>query len=174
MAIISILVALVIASAQGIIARSAQSRATAEVEWMKKALENYKLDNGSYPAGQGLLTGANGAYPKDPSIVGGPYQQSSQLLYQALAGKATYLAPPGGKAYMLFQTTQLGNYKASSTGNTYIQDPWNYSYGYSTGDTNSPQTDPPENGTGFYDLWSTGGTSPSSSVTTNAWITNWR
>jgi hypothetical protein len=141
---------------------------------MKNALESYKLDNGTYPSGGGYLAAANGAYSTDPTGVG-TYIASSQLLYQALSGKTNYTDVPvaGVKAYMLFKTTQLGNYKTTSVAPTYVQDPWDYSYGYSTGDLNTPQTDPPENGTGFFDLWSTGGSVATSTVTTNAWITNW-
>jgi type II secretory pathway pseudopilin PulG len=175
MAIISILVALVLAAAQGVMAKAARNRAGTEIEGMKNALESYKLDNGTYPSGGAYLTAVGGAYSTDPTGVG-TYIASSQLLYQALSGKTNYTDVPvaGVKAYMLFKTTQLGNYKTTSVAPTYVQDPWNYSYGYSTGDANTPQTDPPENGTGFFDLWSTGGSVSTSTVTTNAWITNWR
>ena len=80
---------------------------------------------------------------------------------------------------MSFRTGQLGNIKtAAGTGyaattSTYIQDPFGFSYGYSTGDG---VNNIPYNGDGFFDLWSTGGTTGATTANpnyTNTWLVNW-
>jgi hypothetical protein len=100
------------------------------------------------------------------------YRQTSQVLYLALSGQTNFTDTPaaGVKAYMSFKRYQVAD---SATG-SYVQDPWAYSYGYSIGTTTSY----PFNGTGFFDLWSTGGLLYSQVATTssltNAWISNWQ
>jgi hypothetical protein len=80
---------------------------------------------------------------------------------------------------MSFKVNQLGNATAAAgtagAGSTYIRDPWGYSYGYSTGNST---TSYPYNGTGFFDLWSTGGITVAKMTATpsltNTWISNWQ
>ena len=177
-AIIGILAALTLFAAQGVMNMAARSRAKGEIQAMSTALESYKTDNGAYPS-VNTLASTNVYATVDPSTAGNNYQLSSQLLYQALASKINFTdtalsaaSPATGKAYMSFKTTQLGNYKPGS-GSTYIQDPWNYSYGYNTGDNAVPQANPPYSGTGFFDLWSTGGLVGAKETNINTWISNW-
>jgi len=181
MMIIAILTALTLAAASGVMNAAARGRAKGEIQAMSSALESYKIDNGIYPTNAVLLGGTTGNYSLNPSVAAGTYQQSSQALFEALAGRTNYADTQVGKSYMTFKITQLGNstttagtaYAASTA--TYIQDPWNYSYGYSTGDGTAVNV--PCNGTNFYDLWSTGGltaTTTGNSAPTNTWISNWR
>jgi prepilin-type N-terminal cleavage/methylation domain-containing protein len=169
-AIIAILAALTLAAAQGVMTQAARSRAKTEIQAMSTALEGYKTDNGAYPSTHTFSS--TNAYTQSS---GSEYQGSSQLLYQALSGYANYYdtAVAGTRSYMTFKTAQLGGYK-SGTGPTYIQDPWRNPYGYYTGDTASPQLNPPISGTGFFDLWSTGGTAQNGSIATNAWLVSWQ
>jgi prepilin-type N-terminal cleavage/methylation domain-containing protein len=166
-AIIAILAALTLAAGSGAMTKAARSRASAEIQAMSTALESYKTDNGIYPASSNLLTAAYASIDGSGAI----YQASSQLLYQALSGQTNYTANPtaGVKSYMAFKINQVGDPTGALTGGTYVQDPWTYSYGYSTGTTASP----PYNGSGFFDIWSTGGLLVAK-VNTNAWISNWR
>jgi prepilin-type N-terminal cleavage/methylation domain-containing protein len=172
MAIIAILAALVLYAASGVMNKAKRSRAASEIQAMSAALEGYKTDNGSYPSAIGLLT--NTYANNDGSGI--LYQQSSQLLYQTLSGQTNFTDTPvaGIKVYMPFKLNQIGDLTGATTGGSYVKDPWNYSYGYSTG-TN---TSYPYNGNGFFDLWSTSGllqakVSATPSLT-NAWISNWQ
>ncbi|MCE0523780.1 MAG: prepilin-type N-terminal cleavage/methylation domain-containing protein [Methylacidiphilales bacterium] len=179
-AIIAILAALVLGAGSGVWTRAARSRAAGEIQGMSDALDSYKTDNGIYPnvnvatgfsmANSTLLTNTYTA--NDGSLSGGLYQQTSQLLYLALSGQTNFTDTPavGVKVYMNFKRTQVGD----SGGGSYVQDPWQYSYGYSTGTAASY----PYNGNGFFDLWSTGGLLKAKVATTptltNAWVANWR
>lgn len=172
-AIIAILAALILAAGNGVMAKAARSRASSEIQAMSTGLEGYKTDNGIYPPASNLTTNTYTA--NDGSQSGGVYQASSQLLYQALSGQTNFndIHLAGVKSYMPFKPNQLGNVSAAAgttgSGSTYIQDPWNYSYGYSTGST----ANYPYNGSGFFDLWSTGGYLVAK-LNTNAWISNWQ
>jgi prepilin-type N-terminal cleavage/methylation domain-containing protein len=189
MAIIGILAALTLAGASAVMNAAGRNRAKGEIQAMSAALESYKTDNGIYPVGAvtvgsgSILTGPpSGNYATDPSVSGGTYQTASQALYEALSGQTNYLDNTSlGKAYMTFKTGQLGNYKTAansgySAASTYVSDPFGYAYGYSTGDNQSPQVLYPFNGSGFFDLWSTGGLTQTTSAhqnPTNSWISNW-
>jgi prepilin-type N-terminal cleavage/methylation domain-containing protein len=176
-AIIAILAALTLAAAEAVMTHAARSRAFSEIQAMTAALENYKADNGIYPQ-TNTFSSTNAYSSVDPTSPN--YFECGQCLYQALTGKTNYEDTPvaGVKSYMNFKPSQLGNYNApagsSGAASTYVQDPWGYSYGYYTGDTASPQQAPPCNGTGFFDLWSTGGSlTTTSGGYTNTWISNW-
>jgi Tfp pilus assembly protein PilE len=176
--IIVILAGLTLAAGEGVMNQAARSRTRAEIQAMSAALESYKADNGIYPSNT-FTGGTNGSYSAT-SLDGtsSTYQQSSQILYQALAGKTNFTDPPvaGVKYYMSPKADALGNAIAPTTGPTYFQDPFGYSYGYNAGDTTVPADNTtPYNGTGFFDLWSTGGslTTTTPSPPTNSWISNW-
>ena len=174
--IIVILTAIILSAAQGVLTTAARSRTKAEIQALATHLEEYKTDNGLYPLTNTFAT-TNAYATVDPTSVN--YIASSQLLYEALSGKTNFLDSPavGVKYYMNFKANQVGNAKAvagspiSST-STYVQDAFAYSYGYSTG-TNSPAAGQPNNGIGFFDLWSTAGTLSSTANNTNTWINNW-
>ena len=179
MAIIAILAALTLAAGSGVMKKAARSRASSEIQAMNTALESYKTDNGIYPQVSTLFT--NTYANNDGSGTTTNYQYSSQVLYQALSGQTNFNDTPvaGAKAYMSFKVSQVGNYNAPansgvSAGSSYIRDPWGYSYGYSTGTLSGAATPSyPYNGSGFFDLWSTGGLLVAN-VNTNAWISNWQ
>jgi prepilin-type N-terminal cleavage/methylation domain-containing protein len=172
-AIIAILASITLAAANGLMKQAARTRTHDEITGMGTALESYKVDNGAYPAAAFLLGPPTAAYTDlDSSLPGGKYQLSSQALYQALSGKVNYTDPAtGAKYYMTFKPGQLGNLN----NNTYIKDPFGFSYGYSSGDANvgASQVQYPYSGRGFFDLWSTGGTIGPKSTDTNTWILNW-
>jgi prepilin-type N-terminal cleavage/methylation domain-containing protein len=169
-AIIAILAALTLYAGSAMMNKAARSRASAEIQAMSTALESYKTDNGIYPqVTSGMATNAYSA--NDGSQVGGLYQTSSQLLYLSLSGQTNFTDNPvaGAKSYMAFKANQIGNPTGAAAGGSYVQDPWRYSYGYSTGTTNTP----PYNGTGFFDLWSTGGLL-TAKANVNTWLSNWQ
>jgi prepilin-type N-terminal cleavage/methylation domain-containing protein len=180
MAIIAILAALVLAAGAGVMAKAARSRATVEIKAMSDALEAYKNDNGVYPvasltpASGSILTGPPSATYEVSPIADTNYKVASQGLFLALTGQAYMTATPvvGAKSYITLRSNQVG---APAGPNSYVQDPWNYPYGYSTGDAKNPQVLYPNNGTGFFDLWSTGGTITSTTTDPTApWVTNWK
>ncbi len=185
--IISLLAALVLYAGGGIIQKAKRSRAATEIQAMSTALESYKTDNGTYPTTNaftgflmpGTLLTNSAAAPYFSTTLDGTmtaYKQTSQLLYLALSGQTNFTDNPaaGTKSYMAFRANQVGDPTGAVSGATYVQDPWGYSYGYSTGTTNNaPAPSYPYNGTGFFDLWSTGGFLVAK-VNTNAWISNWQ
>jgi prepilin-type N-terminal cleavage/methylation domain-containing protein len=179
-AIIAILAALVLYAGSGALNEAARKRAASEIQAISTALENYKTDNGIYPntnvatgfgmANSILLTNSAATPYFSTSLDGtGPdYQKGSQLLYLNLTGMTNFSDVPatGVKSYMSLKRSQVGD----ASGGSYVKDPWNYSYGYSTG---NGTTSFPYNGNGFFDLWSTGGTL-SGNANTNTWISNWQ
>jgi prepilin-type N-terminal cleavage/methylation domain-containing protein len=171
-AIIAILAALILAAGEGVLKKAAQARAQSEIEAMKNALTAYKIDNGIYPQSSSITGPPSGTYPLTPSS----YLTASETLFQALSGITNFntdVPQAGVKSYMTFTKKQIGN----PAGPSYIQDPWGNSYGYSTGDANLPPTAQalyPYNGSGFFDLWSTGGVSSTALNPTNSWIVNWQ
>jgi len=179
MAIIAILMGLTFAAVTALYSRASRSRASSEIQAMSAALEGYKTDNGIYPPSDGSLLLTNTPYANfDGTSVN--YQTNSQILYQALSGQTNFsdVHAAGVKTYMNFKANQLGNLNSTGAwgaGSTYVQDPWTYSYAYSTGPSVSTvgATNSPYNGPGFFDLWSTGGLL-AAKVNTNAWISNWQ
>jgi len=185
MAVIGILIAITLPAISALMQIAARNRAAAEIQGMGTSLANYKSENGAYPQINTMFT--NNAVPTpwyttvDGSGTSTNYIYSSQVLYQALSGQTNFLdIPIGNKSYFSFKVSMLGNAKAAAgtgatSGNsTYVQDPWTYSYGYNTGNS----TNDPYNGSGFYDLWSTGGLTlqtPNNAFTnTAAWKSNWQ
>ena len=167
-AIIAILAALVLGAGNGLMLKGMRSRASGEIQAMAAAAEGYKNDNGVYPQGDGTFSTA--AYTGDDGTTsGGEYQLNSALLYAALSGQTNFATAPttGTKVYMSFKVNQVGN-ASTTTGTSYVQDPWVHSYGYSTGGAGTS----PYSGTNFFDLWSTGG-STKASPNINVWISNW-
>ena len=174
MAIIAILAALTLGAATGVMQHAARERALSEIAAMRTGLDSYKIDNGGYPVSEGVLLLTNTYASSDGS--GNAYQTNAEILYQALSGKVhstdTTLT---GKAYINFRSNQTGSVSAGS----YVIDPWSLAYGYSSGTTNNaPSPSYPYNGSGSYDLWSTGGKTLAKWTTTpsltNAWITSWQ
>jgi len=140
--IIVILAGIVIGGMKFVQDKQARDKAKLQVNLMGKALEEYKLDNGSYPAAA-TATG----------------EKQSNMLYKALywdgASDATktkkiYLAElePGGKQGWTEGTGE------SAT----IKDPWSNEYRYRTG-TNAVNPD--------FDFWSVGKDGKTSTSTTS-------
>jgi len=184
MAIIGILVAITLAAASGVMAAAARARAHGEIQAMTAGLESYKSDNGAFPQSTytAVLLTNSSTSPYGSATTGmdgssTAYMNSSETLYLALSGQTNFLDTPvaGTKVYMSFKVSQIGNPSAPSgtavgAGSSYIQDPWTYSYGYSTGTTASY----PYNGNGFFDLWSTAGLLAPAATNSAAWIANWQ
>jgi type II secretory pathway pseudopilin PulG len=151
MVIIAILAALVLSIGPFIFEKGARSRAESEIAAMTAACENYKADNGTYPA-----TGNTDALdPKvnfDPST--SQYQKASSDLYIALSGAGT----PATKPYFQFKPNML-----SLTSGPAIIDPFGNYYGYSTAHTNNPT----------FDLWSTANKQITTVNDQNKWVKNW-
>jgi type II secretory pathway pseudopilin PulG len=150
--IILVLAGLILGTSSYVHNKGARARAEAEIAAMSAALENYKADNGVYPASSLLPTETN------PSN----YETASKSLYGALAGDTDANGTPGpGASYMIFRPDQLGGTGAG----TYLRDPFENSYGYSTlGPT----------GGGFnptFDLWSIADGKLGSDQT--KWVKNW-
>ena len=184
--IIAILAGLTLAAGEGVMNQAARSRAKSEIQAMSTALESYKADNGVYPWTSGVNTptyspvfaSTNDYIATDGSSSGGTYMVSAQIIYGALSGKTNYTDTPvaGVKTYMNFKASQLGNTTLttgySSTTSTYVQDPFGYPYGYYA-NPGATAAAAPVNGAGFFDLWSTSGTTLSTANWTNTWISNW-
>jgi prepilin-type N-terminal cleavage/methylation domain-containing protein len=183
MAVIAILTSIVLFAASGALAKAKRSRAAAEIQAISAALESYKTDNGAYPSTNAatgfamstssLLTNSAAAPYFSTTLDGtsSQYYNTSQLLFINLTGMTNFsdTAAAGPKSYLALKAVQVGDPTGALTGASYIKDPWGYSYAYSIGTAASS----PYSGSGFFDLWSTGGTL-SSSPNTNAWISNWQ
>lgn len=176
-ALIAILAGITLVAAGGFMDAASRTRAKGEIQAMSTALENYKLDNGAYPAANTLLGPPTGAYNYNSTAAAVVYPASSEILYKQLTGydRITDLQVAGTKTYMSFKRNQVGT--DPNNGLTYIQDPWGNSYGYSTGDALATQVQYPNTGRGFFDLWSTGGITDVDIHTpdpTVKWVTNWK
>jgi len=181
--IIAVLTALSLSGAGFIQKKGARSRAQSEIKALEAACESYKADNGSYPMATGTTdqvaatrnqVAANGDYNPTLPI----YKNSSLYLYGQLSGDTAYTGQvaTGARVYMEFKPSMLG---ITTTGSpisatnkvTSINDPFGFSYGYSTASTTTSGVD------GYnptFDLWSTAGTTtPATSGTQLKWITNW-
>ena len=175
MVIILILAGLILNIAGNAQYKAAFSRATAEIKQMETACESYKVDNGTYPQGNAYGTNTtppaatstdtlNAQQNTDPTAA--VYLSACEYLYQQLSGNTQ----PGtnsayAKTYITFLPSQLSTGTATPTAATYLVDPFGLCYGYSTanayavanGNTTTTQGYNPT-----FDLWSTGGYSPSS------------
>jgi type II secretory pathway pseudopilin PulG len=171
MAIIAILASLILYAGNAVITKGLRSRAASEIQAMSTALEGYKTDNGIYPPSEGVLLLTN-TYATYAAANSTQYLTNSNLLFIALTGQENMITAPntGAKSYMALKANQVGNPSATVS---YVKDPWGNSYGYSTGSAAGAATPSyPYNGNGFFDLWSTA--TQSTTVNTNAWISNWQ
>ena len=155
LAIIMILAGLIVGGAKYAYTKAARSRAEAEIAAMETALENFKLDNGTYP-----ITPTN-----RPVSTVVPEYTNSYILYRALVG--------GSKAYFTFKPNQLETNSTPGANGFYIRDPFGYRYCYYC----SPgATDQVNQAT--FDLWSYGPDGvnylPAAGWLANDDITNWK
>ncbi len=155
--------------------KGGRARAAAEIAAMEAALESYKADNGTYPSDATTTAFAfSGGKYTDASPNSSKYQESSLFLYKELSGDLNADGDMNDtvngrqetkqKTYFFFKDNMLGKE------GKYIQDPFGYSYGYSTLGAATSGTK------GFnptFDLWSTGGKTGTSEKDYANWITNW-
>lgn len=185
MAIIVLLASLILGIATHANYKGSIARAQTEIHALSSAIENYKIDNGTYPRAvssngtQSVTDIINPQTDFDPAV-GSAYKDSSHYLYEALSGfqpdssmKPGTLSPT--KNYFTFQPTQLEIYSNAGSDTVknpnspymYIVDPFGLSYGYSTAyvaqaalaDSQNPGSTPAP-GYGYnptYDLWCTAG-----------------
>ncbi|HEY6071296.1 MAG TPA: type II secretion system protein, partial [Chthoniobacterales bacterium] len=157
-AVIIILAGLILSTVGYVQKKGAHSRAEAEIAAISAALENYKSDNGIYPADPNT----NSLKPNsmgDPSQAA--YQNASLSLYKAISGDADNDSSRVAemKSYFPFKPNQL--YPLTQTSAvTYIRDPFGNCYGYSTVKSSAPSGTDGYNPT--FDLWSTGGNTDTS------------
>jgi len=137
--IIGILAGLILSAAGYIQKKGARSRAEAEIAALSAALESFKADMGDYPA-------TNAADPTVASMSPGTDAASVFL-------RTNLMPVSGGKVFFEFS-------KGMTNSSGAIVDPFGNRYGY-----RYPGT---MNGSNFFDLWSTAGSSDS-----NTWIKNW-
>lgn len=214
-AVIVILTGLVLSIAGYATRNGALARAAGEIEMIKSACESYKADNGSYP--RDVPDGGGGVtdmlQPKrDFSPVSSLYTNASLFLYKQLSGDKTGGAsdlpdgiPDEGEPRYFKEldkrilNTMKDPVKKTITKVNYIQDPFGFSYGYSTvaakleedfqrqlklGTTSATRkTGAAQLGfnAGSFDLWSTGGDNTTTSPGTDdskglkwaKWVKNW-
>ena len=162
--IIIVLAGLILATSGYVQNKGAQSRAEVEIAAISAALENYKADNGVYPSNDDTKA-------LDPATTNpNDYRPSSSYLYSQVTGdddaNPATPAPPNAKNY--FGSALKPNMLAPSPPgpNTYLQDPFRNSYGYSTAKAVDPAGSAGHNPT--FDLWST-----ANSANQAQWIKNW-
>lgn len=174
MLIIAILAALILGASGYVLKKGALARTEAGVRAIGAALEAYRSDNVIYP--RNTDTDA-----LDARLSGNPsaYQAASLFLYKSLSGDSDGNRVSETKGYYSFPINMLFP-KESASNVLYIQDPFGFSFGYSTAAAKALEA-----GTGAtagynpnYDLWSTAGkaTAPSPGNATDVtlqWIKNW-
>lgn len=194
MLVIAILAGIIL-SVNGLVQnKAARSRADGEINALKLACENYKADNGTAPrnADTDALDARVNFNPNSSA-----YQLASLYLYKALSGDMNANGKADadeGKTYAsdLFKPNIL-NFNKDANGKiglvNYIKDPFDNSYGYSTigakdeeefveklrTSPNPAKETRPKEVRGFnptFDLWSTGGTTTSTSGQAK-WVKNW-
>jgi prepilin-type N-terminal cleavage/methylation domain-containing protein len=157
-AIIGILLGLIALGGFGMLKVATISTCKTQVSALGSALSAYQVDFGAYPPCTSLV-GPN--YDAETTPAQADYVAASTLLFTNLWGNTSFNGgtPKTGRTYFPFKLSQIAN----PTGNSYIQDGFGYSIGYSTYYNNT--------GTNNYDLWSTIGSGSTNSMT---WVTNWQ
>jgi type II secretory pathway pseudopilin PulG len=182
--IITVLTGLVLSTVGYARKKGAMARTETEIAALSAACENYKADNGIYPRSSMTDTFAavTNRTPPDPQPTSydprvTAYSFTSFYLYGQLSGnpsgdRATYTQ----QRYFQFKPNML--FPADQTQNVqYIQDPFGYSYGYSTAQAyymDNPTANPNYGFNPTFDLWSTVGTfNATDAIYEQAWIKNW-
>lgn len=162
LAVILVLSGLILVTSAYVQAKVKRSRAAVEIAAISTALENYRTDNGVYPSNTETNT-------LNPATVNPDrYRPASSFLYTEISGdddaNPLTAAPSGAKDYF-GGTLQLSMLSPRTPGpNTYLQDPFRNSYGYSTAKAVNPSIGHNPS----FDLWSTG-----NSTDPSQWIKNW-
>jgi prepilin-type N-terminal cleavage/methylation domain-containing protein len=204
--IILVIAGWIVTAARSSQVKASRARAESEIKTMSMGCESYKVEYGSYPRSETVTEMVTGGDPPlDPVKDGNPntdaYKNASQFLYIALSGdedRDGKLKPPDerSKGYTDFYSTP-GMLNATKDGNgriqrvNYIQDPFGYSYGYSTAGAKLEDDFKAEaiakgnrakrssKTAGYnpnFDLWSTSGRISTGTITDadrNSWIKNW-
>lgn len=207
MAVILILTGLVIQISGYVTNRGSRARAQGEMAMLGTAAESYKADVGGYPqdvSGDNRTT--DNLRPKEHFIpTANEYEKASKFLYEQLTGDKNSDGKPGEDEIRYlkeFDPKILKTDKDSEgkiTNVDYIRDPWGYPYGYSTAaaaveqkyqsdlkkkgaSTPRPRAEEmPGFNSSSYDLWSTGGSRPSTNPSDEEakelewakWVKNW-
>ncbi|HEY8900776.1 MAG TPA: type II secretion system protein GspG [Chthoniobacterales bacterium] len=151
-AIIAILASLILSVSGFVQEKAGISRAQVEIKALETALENYKQDNGTYPAGDG--------------------SESSSLVLLDELNRKPASGTSGGKIYMADLGKMIppipGNPSASYAEKVaaarQLVDPFGNPYHYEF------PGKPERSGEAFFDLWSQG---KKNSADENKWIKNW-
>jgi type II secretory pathway pseudopilin PulG len=154
--IIFLLMSLVLVASKNVDNTARRSRTTTEIAALGTALENYKIDNGTYPVP------TSGSMP-NASTDGDPtaYTTSAKLLFTSLSGRSSFEIDPvagGPKSYYPFKKNQVTGTPSAAV------DAWGNSYGYNSVN--------PVYNVGFCDLWSTANAADISKKT--QWIGNFK
>jgi len=213
MTIIAILSGLVVGIAGYATKRASRARATGDIEMLKSVCEVYKTDNGAYPrevatagtSATDVLSPKQHFNPSDPK-----YAASSLFLYKELTGdkKGANGTLPDGvpddgeQRYMKEYDPRILNAKKDTSSKRitevrYLQDPFGFSYGYSTAAAATEQDfkrdlllgKKPNRLAGnalpgfnveSFDLWSTSGNAPGAAPAAEKrdlewakWLKNW-
>ena len=177
--IILVLAGLILATSSYVQTKGKRSRAEAEIAAISAALENYKADNGIYPRD----AGSTDSLAPDADPGGGDpttFVNASKYLYVALSGDAddnpTTSTSSDTKNYFgaALKPNMLG--PSPPAANTFIRDPFGFSYGYSTIKAATPAGTNGYNPT--FDLWTTCGETAKKGAETfssyqSRWIKNW-
>lgn len=138
--IIVILAGIVVGSMGYVNDKQARSKAKVQIDLLSKALEDYKMDNGTYPA-----TGNSN----------NPAASNTNVLWKALYGDGA--SDPNKKIYLaeLDPNNNKQGWTQNTSGTISIVDPWGNHYRYrtavnSTGAANAATQNPD------FDLWSAG------------------
>jgi prepilin-type N-terminal cleavage/methylation domain-containing protein len=209
MAIILILTGLVIQLSGYVTMKGSKSRAEGELRMLQAGCENYKAETGAYPQDlqAGLAPGVTDKLkPKEHFVpTASVYEQANLFLYKELTGDKNADGKPeqDEQRYLKEFDARILKADKSSSGQItlvrYFQDPWGYPYGYSTAAAReemlyrkdlstkgSAATRPsgdsvPGFNSATYDMWSTGGSRPTSDPTDinkkqlewAKWVKNW-
>lgn len=196
MAIIVVLAGLILGVASHANYKGSLTRAEAEVKALSSAVENYKIDNGTYPRNSNTDS-LVAQRDFDPVGNNNLYKLSAEYLYQELSGVHPTTSGSNGssnnnngltKAYYTFQPNQIDLAPDAPTSVTtrtptspymFAADPFGFAYGYSTAyqkaldDANNQPTPgatptPDQGYNPTFDLWCTAGYSVSSGKGTPA------
>jgi len=159
MTIIIILAGLTIATMGYVQTKSRRSTAEAQIAAFSAALENYKADNGVYPA----------ASPAGATANHGLYQALTGDGNDSIGGaaKSTGIASSSGKSYMPLTNKMISPAPDSTPmpdpNTLVVSDPFGNTYNYSSPGAYNPT----------FDLWSTTASLAMPTPSPSQWIKNW-
>ncbi len=174
MGVIAILVGITFGAVSGAWRSSNTAAASSQIQALATAVESYKVENGIYPQALDLSD------TEEPSGNPTDYVTSGRLLFRAVTG----IDPDGGTANWGDRPNKPSyfpnlkkNLIQQDSGGDYFVDPWGFAFGYrsldygETTDSSGNPTGLQGYNVGFFDLWSTGGSTEDDSPT---WIVNWQ